>query len=169
MFYVCFTSTDPRSLYLSGSEILTAILTALPKYWFTFLFEMWQFMWRTTHIAQLSSPAQKSPAPSHLHITCHLAPDLLCSVSISWSPCNFLLICIPSTQPAYLHLSCCLPTSLTHSDSHVFPSRTSHFVSKWLHLLRNDSLLVQVLLVLGSHHTASSHVYRLTSFSRVGP
>jgi len=53
----CFTSTNPRSLYLSGSEILTATLTALPKYQSPSFFEAWEalhFTWPSAEIAQLS-------------------------------------------------------------------------------------------------------------------
>jgi len=42
VLYLFFLHRNPRSLYLSGSEILTAILTALPIYQLPSFLEMWE-------------------------------------------------------------------------------------------------------------------------------
>jgi len=110
------------------------------------------------------SPAPKSPA-HHLilpHLTSHdpiPAPDSSLFAYLSLAS-GF------SARLLYFSHSLVLRLILT---PFLLPSRVSWFRTIWLHLLGYDSLLVQVLVVLGLSHTASSHVYKPLCFPRVGP
>jgi len=132
----------------------------------------------TTHMT--SHMPFQSPAPqSHLSsITCSQSHLRITWYSLTWPhmipslPLTRLYSLTsaspPDSRPAYYTFLITL-----FYDSYwlpfLLPSRVSQFRSIWLHFLDYDSLLVQVLVVLGLSHTASSHVYKPLCFPRVGP
>ena len=79
----------------------------------------------------------------------------------------------PDRLPIILTMWFPLAVHVTHTDSYlvvrILGSRVSQFDSEWLHILYDDSLLVQVLVVLGSSHGSCPDVYKSTLYPRVGP
>jgi len=102
----CFTSTNPRSLYLSGSEILTATLTALPKYRSPSFFEAWEalhFTWPSAEIAQLPMDCHMSLSKHMLRIPARLARPCMEHVTLFFvrSPPFFLSLSLSGMSYTY--------------------------------------------------------------------